>query len=435
MIYWLYGAVTSLAGPLFRVTLAIRRASGKEDGLRIGERFGRPGCGRPEDVLIWVHGASVGESLSILPLIERLIAGRRDLNVIVTTGTVTSARLMAERLPEGAFHQFIPIDRRAEVRRFLDHWRPDLALWLESELWPNLLAETCRRRVPIVLVNARMSRRSFARWRRWPNFARFILSRFALCLAQSEADVERLAALGAPSPACPGNLKFASPPLPADEEELARLRAALGDRPVWIAASTHPGEEELIADTHKRLRQRFDNLLTVIVPRHPGRGTGVARELAKGGFEISLRSAGDGIAPDTAIYVADTMGELGLFYRLVGVVFVGGSLVPHGGQNPLEPAQLDSAILHGPHMMNFQPIVAGLKTAGAAQEVADAGGLARAVGDLLADPGERGRRAVAAGRLAAGEAGVLDRYLEALAPILASLPAAPSSRSKSVARA
>ena len=436
MIYRLYVALTSLAGPGLRLALAIRRARGKEDGKRIGERFGRPGRERPEGALVWVHGASVGESLSILPLIERLIAGRPSLSVLVTTGTVTSARLMAERLPDGAFHQFVPIDRRAEVRRFLDHWRPDLALWLESELWPNLLAETAGRGTPIVLVNARMSRRSFARWRRWPGFARFVLTRFALCLAQSEADAERLAALGAPSPSCKGNLKFASPPLPADEDALAGLRAALGDRPVWLAASTHPGEEEIIADAHKRLAGHLADLLTIIVPRHPGRGKGIARELARGGFEVSLRSGGDAIAPGTAIYIADTMGELGLFYRLAGVVFIGGSLVPHGGQNPLEPAQLDSAILHGPHMMNFQPIVAALEKARAVQEVADAAGLAEAVGGLLGNTGERRRRAAAAGQVAAGEAGVVDRYLEALAPYLATLPGEPpNSRPKSVARA
>ena len=363
----------------------------------------------------------------------------------MTTGTVTSATLMGVRLPDGAFHQFVPIDRRAEVRRFLRHWRPDLALWLESELWPNLLAETFARETPIVLVNARMSRRSFARWRRWPGFARFVLTRFALCLAQSEADAERLAGLGAPSPSCPGNLKFASPPLPVDEQTLSRLRAEVGNRPVWLAGSTHPGEEEIIADAHKRLGERFGDLLTIIVPRHPGRGPEIARELAMGGLEAALRSSGDAIAPGTAIYVADTMGELGLFYRLAEVVFIGGSLVPHGGQNPIEPAQLDSAILHGPHIANFQPIVTALKafrphsrkgSAGANQEVADAAELARAVGDLLAYAGERRRRAVAAGKVAAGEAGVLDRYLEALVPVLASLPGKPpSSRPKSVARA
>lgn len=436
MIYRLYVVLTYLAGPGLRLWLAIRRARGKEDRVRIGERFGRPGRGRPKGALIWVHGASVGESLSILPLIERLIAVRPDVSILVTTGTVTSATLMAGRLPPGAFHQFIPIDRRTEVRRFLDHWKPDLALWLESELWPNLLAETSARGTPIVLVNARMSPRSFARWRRRPRFARFVLTRFALCLAQSEADAGRLDTLGAPSPSCPGNLKFASSPLPVDEDALAGLRKELGSRPVWLASSTHPGEEEIVADAHKRLGEQYDGLLTIIVPRHPGRGQAIARDLARRGLEVALRSAGDAVAPGTAIYVADTMGELGLFYRLAGVVFVGGSLVPHGGQNPLEPAQLDSAILYGPHMTNFQPIVAALKTAGAAQEVSDAAGLAEAVGALLGNTGERRRLAAAGARVAAGEAGVVDRYLEALAPYLETLPGEPpSARPRSIARA
>ncbi|MHA1536288.1 MAG: 3-deoxy-D-manno-octulosonic acid transferase [Alphaproteobacteria bacterium] len=426
MSYRLYAAATSLAGPAFRLALAIRRARGKEHRARLGERFGRPGLARPEGALVWVHGASVGESLSVLPLIERLIEEQADLKVLVTTGTLTSAKLMEERLPDGAFHQFVPIDRRPEVRRFLAHWRPDLALWLESELWPNLLAETAGRGTPIVLINARMSRRSFARWRRQAGFARFVLTRFALCLAQSEGDAERLAVLGAPSPRCAGNLKFASPPLPAADGALESLRADIGGRPLWLASSTHPGEEEIIADAHESLGKRFSELLTIIVPRHPGRGQAIAGALAKRGLGVGLRSAGDGIAAGTAVYVADTMGELGLFYRLAGVVFIGGSLVPHGGQNPIEPAQLDSAILHGPHMMNFQPIVAALTKERAAQEVTDAASVAEAVGNLLADSGERRRRALAAGKVAASEAGVLERYLEALAPYLASLPLIPT---------
>jgi len=436
MIYRLYVLATSLGGPLIRLLLAIRRARGKEDRQRSGERLGKPGRERPEGALIWMHGASVGESLSVLPLIERLIAERPGLSILVTTGTVTSARLMAERLPDGAFHQFIPIDRRAEVRRFLDQWKPDLALWLESELWPNLLVETAGRNVPIVLLNGRMSRRSLAKWRRWSSFARFVLSRFALCLAQSDADAERFSALGAPSVACPGNLKFASPPLPADEDALARLRTEIGGRPVWLASSTHPGEDGLVGAAHRILRARFADLLTIIVPRHPARGRGITRDLVVDGLKPALRSAGEPIASGTDIYVADTMGELGLFYRLAGIVLVGGSLVPHGGQNPLEPAQLDSAILHGPHMTNFQPIVDAMAAADAGREVSDAAGLAAAVGDLFAEPNERQRLALEAGRIAAGQAGVLDRYIEALTPYLAGLPCElPSKRRKSSARA
>jgi 3-deoxy-D-manno-octulosonic-acid transferase len=418
MIGALYRVLTDLAGPALRLVLARRRARGKEDPARLGERYGLPGVARPQGPLIWLHGASVGEAVSALPLIRRLLDEDEHRHVLVTTGTVTSARLLAERLPARAFHQFAPLDRAAWVRRFLDHWRPDLALWMESELWPNLVGETRRRGIPMVLINGRMSLRSFAGWRWAPDLARRLLGGMALVLAQSEEDRARLERLGARQARNAGNLKFAAAPLPADAVELRRLHQAIGARPVWVAASTHPGEEAQIAAAHRMLKARHPGVLTILVPRHAARGAQLAPELAGLGFKVARRSAHEPIKPDTDIYLADTMGELGLFYRLAPIAFVGGSLVRHGGQNPLEPAQLDCAVLHGPHVTNFARIAETLDEAGASEIVGDSAGLAEAVARLFDDAALRERRAQSARQVSASQRDVLERYMDALRPHL-----------------
>ncbi len=421
MIVTLYRFATTAAAPLIHLVLARRRARGKEDAGRRGERVGLAGRPRPEGSLVWLHGASVGESVSALPLIHRMLEERPDLNVLVTTGTVTSARMMEQRLPAGAFHQYVPVDRGAWVARFLDHWRPDLALWMESELWPNLVRETQRRGVPMVLLNGRMSVRSHRGWRRFSSVVRPLLSGFALVLVQSEADGARFMTLGAAPVECPGNLKFAAPPLPVDEDELARVWDQVGDRPVWLAASTHPGEERIVAEAHQHLMSRHPGLLTIIAPRHAARGPEIAGELGAEGLAVARRGIREPITGATEIYLADTMGELGLFYRLAGVAFVGGSLVPHGGQNLLEPAQLDCAIVHGPHVENFLDIAAELDAVAAREEVGDARGLAETVDRLLADPVLRQRRGAAARNVANRKSDVLDKVMQALAPYLAAL--------------
>ncbi len=425
----LYRRLTTLAGPAIDLYLTARRAAGKEDRTRFAERRGRPGRPRPSGPLLWLHAASVGEAQSALALIRRLLAESPARHALVTTGTVTSARIMAARLPERAFHQYVPVDRARFVRRFLDHWRPDLALWMESELWPNLVIETAARGVPLVLVNARMSDRSFRGWQRLPGLARSLLCRFDLVLAQSGTDAERYASLGARTVAAVGNLKFAAEPLPADGSALAALESAVAGRPLWLAASTHPGEEAPAIEAHRRLAAAHPGLLTVIAPRHPTRGAEVVA-LCRG-LAVARRSLGEIPDRTTDIYVADTIGEMGILYRLAGVVFVGGSLIPHGGQNPIEPAQLDCAIVHGPHMHNFRAIVAELDAAGASEEVADAGALAEAVGGLLGDPSRRAARARAAARVASAHRDVLDAVAERLAPYL---PAAPRETTE-VARA
>jgi 3-deoxy-D-manno-octulosonic-acid transferase len=423
-----YRAATTLGAPLVEAWLRRRRRQGREDPARAGERAGIASAPRPEGPLVWIHAASVGESLSVLRLIEKLAAERPDIALLVTTGTVTSAGLMAERLPAGAVHQYVPVDRLAWVRRFLDHWRPDLALWVESEFWPNLLCEIRARHIPLALVNARISQRSYDGWKRWPRVIAELLGCFDLCLAQSPADRDKLIGLGAKTVRFAGNLKYAADILPADADALGALEAALGDRPRWLAASTHPGEEAAVADAHRLLKPDRPGLLTLIVPRHPARGPAIAAMLREGGLDTALRSAGEEIASGTDVYVADTVGELGLFYRATSIAFVGGSLVPHGGQNLLEPARLGCALLYGPHMFNFQPIVDDMRRAKAAATAEGATALAREIGALLGDPALLAARAAAASGVAEAQRGILEAVMDEIAPLLAR--AAPRAESR-----
>ena len=407
-----YRCASLLATPVVHAWLTHRRRQGKEDRARFGERLGRPGLPRPEGRLVWMHAVSVGESLSLLPLVARLREALPDVGVLITSGTVTSAQLLSERLPASACHQFAPVDRPGAVRRFVQHWRPDLAVWVESELWPNLILETAARDVPMLLVNARMSIRSAARWRRAPHLSRPLLAAFAGVLAQTEADAERFRALGARNVAVRGNLKNDAPPLPADAQDVAALRHAIGGRFCWAAASTHEGEEEAVAEAISALRRAFPRLPTILAPRHPERGNAIAEMLERRSLATARRSEGGVIAPATAVYLVDTLGELGLVYRLADIAFIGGSLGPHGGHNPLEPARLDCALIAGPHTENFAEAYAALESAGALGRVSDADALAGAVRTLLDDAGARASRASAAREAACALGGAVEAALD-----------------------
>ena len=414
-LYRLLGRAT---GPIVRRHLRRRAAGGREDPTRLGERLGIPGIQRPGGPLVWIHGASVGESLSALPLIERIRRDWPGAQVLVTTGTVTSARLMNDRLPDGVLHQYIPVDLPAAVHRFLDYWRPALGLIIESELWPNLLSQAKARGMDLVLVNGRMSAASYAGWRRIRPLAARLLGAFDLILAQSQEDRTRFEDLGAQGARCLGNLKFAAPSLSADADQLRDLQTALGGRPRWLAASTHPGEEEIVARVHAELAPKNPGLLTIIAPRHPTRGHDIAARLRTAGHGVARRGAGEPPTEATDIYVADTIGELGLWYRLCEIVLVGGSLVPKGGQNILEPARLGCAIMCGAHMSNFRRVADNMTSAQALRRVADETALAAAVADLLSNAAAREALVTAAAKFAAAEAGVLDEIVTALAPHL-----------------
>lgn len=418
MLWTLYRIGTTLGGPLIDGYLRKRERRGREDQARRGERRGVAGMPRPVGRLIWLHAASVGESVSILPLINRLLLRDPGCHVLVTTGTVTSARLMDERLPAGAIHQYVPVDRIAWVRRFLAHWKPDTAIWVESEFWPNLMLETHRRGIPMALVNARISAGSAHGWRRVPRSIRRLLSCFTLCLAQSDRVAAILRELGAPSVSVAGNLKLTAEPLPAKAESLTELQARFGGRPVWFAASTHAGEERMVAEVDAAVRARWPDLLTVVAPRHPNRGGEVAAVLRGMGLELSRRSEGESISARTQCYLADTIGEMGLFYRLARAAFIGGSWAGRGGQNPYEAAQLGCPVLFGPDMSNFPEISAVLLEAGAATTVADVDACATRLDQLLRDEATYRAMADAGRAVAAEQQEVLDRLEQALAPVL-----------------
>jgi 3-deoxy-D-manno-octulosonic-acid transferase len=419
----MYRALTSVAGPLI---LASRIRRGKEDSLRINERRGRSDRSRPPGPLLWIHAASVGEVVSALPLIDAATSVSRPPAVLVTSGTVTSAAIAAARLRPPAFHQYIPLDHPAWAAAFLDHWRPNLGLWVESELWPNLIGACRDRDIPICLVNARMSEASFRRWQRIPRTVSALLSAFVTCLAQDPEQATRLRSLGARDVRAAGNLKFAAAPLAADIERRTALAVAMSGRPVWLAASTHPGEEEVIARVHLDLARERPDLLTIIVPRHPDRGPEILALVARIGLRGALRSRGDLPTPDVRVYVADTIGELGTFFTLARIVFVGGSLVPHGGQNVLEPALLGCTVLTGPYTGNFTEVCRRLEEAGGLLRTGDESALRAAVARLLDDPdgaSDRAETARAAATAAAEEGRVA---LETAASLVARLLAEPS---------
>lgn len=416
----LYRLVTRLLEPLAPRLLDGRARRGKEDPVRVDERLGLTRVSRPAGDLIWLHGVSVGETLSLIPVVERLRKTRPDLTVLVTSGTLTSAQLLARRLPEGVIHQFAPVDAPGAVTAFLDHWRPSAAVFVESELWPNLILEARKRGVKLVLASARITEKTVDGWRRFPAAAREILSAFDRVLPQDETSAARLESLGARVDGHV-NLKLAGDAPPHDPAAFTRLSAAIGDRPVVVAASTHDGEEIAIV---RALDKLSDRLCLIIIPRHPERSADIAAALTRDGYRFARRSEGRQPDSETDLYLADTLGEMGLFLRLADVVVMGGSFSaalekpPVGGHNPLEPARLARPALTGPDMTNWAAVTEALVASGGLQVIQAPWDLPAALAPLLDDPkqarlmGERGRRA------AADAGSGLDRLMDVLTPFL-----------------
>ncbi|MGM4966862.1 3-deoxy-D-manno-octulosonic acid transferase [Tardiphaga sp. 1201_B9_N1_1] len=414
-----YRRLSAALTPLAPVLIRQRLKKNKEDPARLDERRGISQIERPAGPLVWIHGASVGEVLAAAALIERLRA--LGMRILLTSGTVTSAEIIAKRFPTDIIHQYIPYDSPRFVARFLDHWKPSLALFIESDLWPNLIISAAKRRLPMVLINARMSQRSFPRWQKFSATIGALLGRFEICLAQSETDAERFSALGSRSVVVTGNLKLDVQAPPGDAVKLDKLMAVTRGRPIIVASSTHPGEEEIILETHKTLTSFFPKLLTVIVPRHAHRGADIAQMITVAGAQVALRSREELPHAGTDIYVADTMGELGLFYRLSPVVFIGGSLVPHGGQNPIEAVKLGASVVHGPHVFNFTDVYEALDGAGGAKLADSSEQLVKQLGLMLGNEAAREAAIEAGHRVVERLGGALDRTLHALEPYLMQL--------------
>ena len=414
-----------LGGGLLPLLLERRAKAGREDPARLDERKARNMAPRPAGNLVWLHAASVGETRSALPLLADFLAAQPDTHILITTGTRTSATLVGQ-LKHASFpdidrltHQYLPLDRPLWVKRFLDHWSPQLAIFVESELWPNLLLEMRRRNIPATLINGRLSEKSFKFWRRARKSAHALFGCFDMLLAQDDITAQRWQELGLKETVSVGNLKLDAPPLNADASALNELRDALHNRPVWVAASTHSGEEDIIAECHRALCAMHPDLLCILVPRHPERGAEIAELLSRAGEKPPRRSAGTLPCAKHAFYIGDTLGEMGLYYRLGGLVFMGGSLVPHGGQNPLEAARLDNAILSGPHIGNFSAVYDMLDAEAGLARIGDARELVDTLDSLLRTPAKSQALAENARACDARQGGARARTLAVLNELLA----------------
>ena len=406
-----WSGVATILAPALRIHLARRVRRGKEIATRACERRGIATRPRPDGPLLWLHAVSVGETLSILPVIAALHHDRPDLHFLVTTATTTSAALLSQRLgelPHGVriIHQFVPLDVPAWMRRFVRHWHPDAAILTESELWPNMIAACRREHVPVLLINGRMSDRSHAMWQRLPCLIGVMLRTLAWACARSAEDARRFRALGREDIVVLGDLKDAAT-RPREDTDLALLRRQVGHRPVWIAASTHPGEEEVIVQAASLARDSIANLLTILVPRHPERGPAVMRIAQE---DVARRGLGQVPGALDSIWSCDTLGEMELFYALHCPVLMGNSLLPApqgGGHNPMEPARLGNALASGPSIGNFRQ---AFTTLGAAVTyVANAHELAHWVVDMLSHQ-DRLRDAISASqRVAANDTQVAQR--------------------------
>lgn len=409
-----YIGLTRMFQPMARSLLRYRERQGKEDAARMIERLGFPSAPRIQGHLVWFHAASVGETIAVLDLIKRLLDERKGLKVLLTTGTVTSANLAMRRLPEKrAIHQYIPLDSPDFMTRFFDHWKPHTIILTESEIWPNMIREARLRKIPMLLVNGRMSPRSFRRWRSRIRIARQLFSKLDLVLAQNDRYAGYFERLGSRNVISAGNLKTDASPLPVEAQALAALKKSVGKRPVFLAASTHNGEEEIISKAHKILAEDMPELLTIIVPRHPDRGSVICAQLRATDLDCKLRSRNE--SPGKCdIYIADTIGELGLFYSLSPVAFIGGSLVSHGGQNPIEAISHGSLVLAGPHVHNFEEAYEDLRKANACVEVTSAEDVVENVSKYLGDADARKRMNSRAQEAVELMQGALEKTLEAL---------------------
>lgn len=412
----LYRGFGSLLYPFTGPFLRARARRGKEDHTRRGERYGYASWPRPPGPLVWLHAASVGESLAIMPLIKRMESF--GISLVLTTGTVTSANIAQDRISERTIHQYVPMDMKRAVGRFLEHWKPDLAIFAESEIWPTTIQELARRNIPQILVNARMSDRSNKRWSRRSALAQAIFGNLSQVLAQSDVDADRFKHLGAPHVQAVGNLKMDVGTPQVDPALLHAFRSMIGPRPTWVAASTHQGEEESVAEVHCMLKAHIPDLLTVIVPRHPDRVDDIMQALSKFDVEIATRSSGQAILPTTGLYIGDSIGEMGLYFGLAEVAFMGKSLKSQGGQNPIEPVMANTAILSGQYVQNFRETYQALLESGGARLVRDEKMLAGQVLHLLSNPQELQSMQAAAHYTIHQMAGALDRTTAALDPYI-----------------
>lgn len=418
--FWIYKKALVLGTPAIKLILDRRLKNGKEDPARISERKGIASLSRPAGPLLWVHVASVGEAQSVLSLIDLMLSQNPQLNILVTSVTKTSADLLADKLPSRAFHQYAPVDHPDWVRKFLDHWHPNMAIWVESELWPTMLTFLKKRHIPCALLNAHMSPKSYKNWQRAPAFARQLLSVFLVILAQSKQDADYYREFSIHGVVTTDNIKYAAKPLTFSEHDENVLKQAIGNRPVWLYASSHEGEEDLAAETHRQLSSQFPDLLTIIALRHPDRGPEVLKSLQDKGMKARLRGTNKSLpTASDQVYIVDTMGELGLFYHSSPLALVGRSFSNDGGggHNPIEPALLNCAVLHGPAVQNSAALYREMDEAGAALEIKNKNDLASVILNLLSDTDQLGSLQKRGHDFARQKADVMAIVIDELEPV------------------
>lgn len=413
-----YRFFTLMLTPFIPFYLKRRIKKGKEDVNRINERYGKTNLPKIDKPLIWIHAASMGEVQSILPFIKRINQQYPNIYILLTTVTTSSAKHFAKELPEKVIHQYAPLDTILAVNKFLKHWQPQAAFFVDSELWPNMMSLLKKQKIPAILLNGRISDKSFKRWKRFNKSCKEILSAFTYVFAKSDEDARRFSELQAPDVISYGNMKFAAAKLAVDNQQKEVLLKQIDERMVWLAASTHPKEEKIIAEIHENLKTRYCDILTIIVPRHNVRGDEIRKEITQKGLNVAQRSKNENIDDSIDIYLADTMGEMGLFYSISEIAFIGGSLIPHGGQNPLEAARFSCAIIYGNYMNNFREFCHILEINKAAIMIKDKQDLQEKVEYLFQNIEEANKMADAATYIIGQNQNVLNDIILHISPIL-----------------
>ncbi len=353
VIFFLYRIFSNLALIFIPLVIFIRKRNGKELQERTNERYGKNTYKRKKGKLIWIHAASIGECQSILPIVDKLEKDQSINQILITSGTVTSAQVINKRIKGKVVHQFIPFDVPVFTNRFLNYWKPSLAVFVESEIWPNFIHNLNNKNIPQIIINGRMTIKSFKRWSLFDSSSKDLFSKFSSCSTQNTDSTLFYEKLGIKNTNYTGNLKFALTPDPTDTKKYDELKVLTGGRKIFLAASTHPGEEEIISRVTQKLKKTCKDLLTIVVPRHPKRNNIINQNIIK---NTAIRSIGNKIKRNTHIYLADTIGELDLFYKLADIIFIGGSLVMHGGQNPIEAAYHGKKVYHGEYVENFSDV-------------------------------------------------------------------------------
>ena len=363
-MFFIYNIAINLIILISPFIILVRLFKNKEDKIRFKEKFCSFSKKRGTGKLVWFHGSSVGEILSVIPLVEKLEKKKSIKKILITSSTLSSSNVLSNFKLTKTIHQFFPIDSNFLTEKFLNYWNPSVAIFIESEIWPNMLMNIKKKSLPLILLNARITKKSFNKWRMIPSMSKILFNTFNICFSQNKETKKYLKSLGSKKIKFLGNLKYSESKTQKENTLNNSLKNILNYKKVWCAASTHNSEEKICAIAHKKLKKKYKNLLTIIIPRHTQRAESIASEIQDIGLKIQIRSMKNKLSNNTEIYLADTYGETKSFYNICKTVFLGGSLINHGGQNPLEPVRLGCKVVHGPYIQNFTEVYQLLKKGG-----------------------------------------------------------------------